>query len=61
MIAKYRDWFCPSGNYKYDRLLQSVTLQVVFMDLVRFSDNSDYFLEQRYPVDLCNGELWCSL
>jgi hypothetical protein len=26
----------PSGNYIYHRLLQSVTLHVVFMDLVRF-------------------------
>jgi hypothetical protein len=22
---------------------------------------SDYLLKQRYPVDLCNGEVWCSL
>jgi hypothetical protein len=23
--------------------------------------NSGYFLKQRQPADLCNGELWCSL
>jgi hypothetical protein len=23
--------------------------------------NTDYFLKQHYPVDLCNGEVWCSL
>jgi hypothetical protein len=23
--------------------------------------NSDYILKHRYPVDLCNGEVWCSL
>jgi hypothetical protein len=23
--------------------------------------NHDYLLKQRYPADLCNGEVWCSL
>jgi hypothetical protein len=23
--------------------------------------NGDYILKQRQPVDLCNGEVWCSL
>jgi len=23
--------------------------------------NSDYFVERRYPADLCNGEMWCSV
>jgi hypothetical protein len=22
---------------------------------------NDYFLKQRWPVDRCNGEVWCSL
>jgi hypothetical protein len=22
---------------------------------------SDYLIKQRYSVDLCNGEVWCSL
>jgi hypothetical protein len=22
---------------------------------------TDYLYKQRYPVDLCNGEVWCSL
>jgi hypothetical protein len=22
---------------------------------------TDYLLKQRYPDDLCNGEVWCSL
>jgi hypothetical protein len=26
-----------------------------------FSVVSDYFLKQLYQVDLCNGEVWCSL
>jgi hypothetical protein len=25
------------------------------------SVNSYYFLKQRQPVDLCNGEVWCFL
>jgi len=23
--------------------------------------NSDYFLKQLYPVELCKGEVWCSV
>jgi hypothetical protein len=23
--------------------------------------NHDHLLQQRYPPDLCNGEVWCSL
>jgi hypothetical protein len=26
-----------------------------------FTVNSDYFLKQHYPTDLCNGEVLCSL
>jgi hypothetical protein len=29
--------------------------------LVILTVNSDQFLKQHYPVDLCNGEVWCSL
>jgi hypothetical protein len=39
---------------------QSVTLYFVFNGMVH-TTNSDYFLEQRYPVHFCNGEVWCSL
>jgi hypothetical protein len=42
----------------YHLFYQSVTVHSVFTDL---EVNSDYFLEQRLPVDLYKGEVWCSL
>jgi hypothetical protein len=41
---------------------QSVTLHFcIYGPFMILSVNSDYFLKQRQPVDLCNGEVWCSL
>jgi hypothetical protein len=40
---------------------QQITINFVFEFRMILNVNSDYFLKQRQPVDLCNGEVWCFL
>jgi hypothetical protein len=43
------------------RLLQQSLTPVLCLFRMILTVNSDYFLKQRYPVDLCNGEVRCLL
>jgi hypothetical protein len=47
--------------YMYHMFKQSVDLHVAFMGLQWLPVQRDCFLEQHYPVDLCNGKVLCSL
>jgi hypothetical protein len=52
----------PSSNYMNHLLWQSVMLHFVFIGFcMALNVNSDYFLKQHQPVELCNGDVWCSL
>jgi hypothetical protein len=55
----------PRGNYMH-HLLQQLTIlhfpmPYIYVFRTILTVNSDYFLKQRYPVDLCNGEVRCFL
>jgi hypothetical protein len=50
------------GNYLYHLIQQLINFLICFYVFrVILSVNSDYFLKQRQPVDLCNGEVLCFL
>jgi hypothetical protein len=49
----------PDGNYISQIYVQSVTVFDINVScaILTVSVNSDYFLKQHKPVDLCNGEV----
>jgi hypothetical protein len=51
----------PSGNYIYHTLTASNAVICIYELCMVVRVNSDYFLKQHLPTDLCNGEVWCSL
>jgi hypothetical protein len=47
----------PSGNYAPSALTINNSAFCIYELRMILSANSDYFLKQRKPVDLCNGEV----
>jgi hypothetical protein len=51
----------PSGNYAPPALRISNSAFCICVFRMILSVNRDYFLQQRKPVDIRNGEVWCFL
>jgi hypothetical protein len=55
----------PGGNYMYQIFnnwcICVLPTECIYGFHMILRVNSEYFLKQRQPVDLCNGEVWCFL